>query len=193
MGIIVLLIILTSARFLSEVTTLSVHDVCEQRPPPRRQTWHMKKVKRVKCLFSFESTTRSEAHLWDKMQQWAAAAVCWPEPVGSAKNWGWGESWPSCSSQELVSLVGAGGHCGERPEKQQEETWHTKTSQSSVFSVQLHTLNIYYSLKKSEKKNDKHDYTIKVTYHIVEKSSTVLGYKNEWNNVSPKILKYLTN
>lgn len=32
--------------------------------------------------------TTLEAHLQDKMQQWTAAAVCWPEPVGSAKNWG---------------------------------------------------------------------------------------------------------
>lgn len=40
----------------------------------------------LKCLFSFKYS--SETHLWDKMQQQAAAAVCQPEPVGSAKKWG---------------------------------------------------------------------------------------------------------
>lgn len=54
-----------------------MHDICEQYLTPKKR--HDESGKRAETL---------DVYLWGRMQLWAAAAVCWPEPVGSAKNSG---------------------------------------------------------------------------------------------------------
>lgn len=61
------------------------------------------------------------SYLWERTQRWAAEAVRWPKPVGSARHWGWREYWPRYSFLVLVSLVGAAGLHGETPER--GDTW----------------------------------------------------------------------
>lgn len=59
---------------------------------------------------------RCTPYLWESHRKpSAAAAVRWPRPAGSATYWGEKVSWPRCSSQVLVSLVGAAGSRGGKP------------------------------------------------------------------------------
>lgn len=150
-----------------------MHDICEQYLTPEKR--HDTNKQRPGTL---------DAYLWGRMQLGAAAAVCWPEPVGSAKNSGWGESRPSCSSPELVSLVGVAACCGGKPEKWQWQ-WDITHWNSSQCSDTLCKLLIFSIHLKTLWKNVKHNYTIKMNVnHVVEKTCMVLEYKYEWNNVS---------
>lgn len=64
------------------------------------------------------------SYLWERKR--AAGAVRWPAPAGSAKHWGWTGSSLRCSSQVLVSLVGAGGRRGGTPSHRKHTHTHTQ-------------------------------------------------------------------
>lgn len=65
------------------------------------------------CFYLHLCVSTGSPHLWERKR--AAGAVRWPAPAGSAKHWGWTGSSLRCSSQVLVSLVGAGGRRGGTP------------------------------------------------------------------------------
>lgn len=75
------------------------------------------------------------SYLWERKR--AAGAVRWPAPAGSAKHWGWTGSSLRCSSQVLVSLVGAGGRRGGTPSHRQHTHTHT-TGAQQIWTVYSH-------------------------------------------------------
>lgn len=75
------------------------------------------------------------SYLWERKR--AAGAVRWPAPAGSAKHWGWTGSSLRCSSQVLVSLVGAGGRRGGTPSHRQHTHTYT-TGAQQIWTVYSH-------------------------------------------------------